>query len=79
MNSTSKPLHDMTVAELAATGWASGSMPVVSTACMASTIEKKPLIWASMRPLSSGLSSSRARLAIRSISWGVRDLSLIHI
>src|SRR5690606_1208525 len=43
-----------TTSWMAATGWASGSTPEVSTACIFSTMPKKPLSCESMRALSSG-------------------------
>jgi hypothetical protein len=57
-------------------GCGKGSTPLVSTARMASTMLKKPLIWSNMRWPSSGGSSNRAKLAIRSISWAVNDIKI---
>ena len=56
-------------------GCGSGSMPAVSTARIFSTMSKKPLIWVSMRSLSGGLSSSRARWAMRAMSWEVSAMA----
>ena len=61
-----------------AKGWVSGSMPVVSTARIFSTNSKKPLTCVNIRSLSAGLSSSRAKLAMRAISADVRDITDFH-
>ena len=63
----------------ATTGWARGVMPLVSTARMVSTIEKKSFIWVNKRALSVGVSASRARLAMRAISVDVRDMVLLEL
>ena len=63
---------------MVAKGWASGSMPVASTARIFSTNSKKPLTCVNIRALSAGWSSSRARLAIRAISADVRDITDFH-
>ena len=48
---------------------ASGSMPLVSTALICSTIEKKPFSCCSIAASSAGFSSRRARFAMRLTSW----------
>ncbi|CAN0624213.1 protein of unknown function [Burkholderia multivorans] len=55
-------------------GWASGAMPVVSTACICSTRPKNSLSWPSVCSASASAISSRARCAMRFTSVRVRAM-----
>src|SRR5207245_8168534 len=53
-----------------------GSTPLVSTELICSTMEKKPLSWASIAACSAGCNSSRARWAMRVTSSGINAMGL---